>query len=218
MRAIWYDFIPGSDAPSHLKTPALADDGPANGLTITFPQAQTYDAIGVGNTDALSIIVNGETINLVQPDTNGLYMLPQEYTSTTVTISLSSEFNVGRIAVGKAHSTPIAPAREPGMRSTSAPRVTRSNQVIPGLGGVSMRTFSVDVRYKFTREIWDDIYAAFPTQLGQGFPIFVDFEKCDAMQNYPFSRLYAQPDDKFVFQSAARKFLYSKKINLTERF
>jgi hypothetical protein len=218
MRVIWDDYIQSSDAPDFLKTPSLADKDALNGVTVTFTTERTYNAIGVGNTNAPEIIVNGQTVTLAQPDTNGLYMLPQTYTSSTVTLSISSEYTVGRVAVGTARSTPIAPAREPGLESTSNPRITLSNQVIAGVGGVSRRTFSVDMRYKFTKEIWDDIEAAYPQQIGRGFPLFVSFDDCNVAGHYPFPRLYAQPDAKFVFQSSVYRFLYSKKIKLTERF
>ena len=81
-----------------------------------------------------------------------------------------------------------------------------------------MRTISTDVRYKFTREVWDDIAAAYPRQIGIGFPLFVAFDTCGESDRYPYERLYAQPDDTFVFQSSVARFLYSKKIKWTERF
>jgi len=218
VRVIFNDLLQTSDAPAALKTPALADTSTANGLTVTFPASAKYNAIGIGNTSAPEIIVNGQTITLEQPDTNGLYMLPQEYEQNTVTLSISSEYTVGRIAVGFAHSVGLSPAREPGFWSTNNSRTTLSGQVIAGVGGVTGRKITVDVRYKLTREMVADIEAAYPSQIGRDFPLFVDFLDCSDSSRYPWPRLYAATDKNIVLQSSVRRFLYSKKWTFEERY
>lgn len=229
MRAIWFDYMQNSNAPDYLKSSPLADDGVIGDTVVTFPEEQTYNAIGIGNaveivngvevSKAPSIIINGETVTLdTDEDANGLYMLSQTYTSTTVSISLPSQYSVGRIAVGMGRQTGVSPSREPGFWSSSTNRVTREGQAIAGMGGVSGRKQSVDIRYGFNEEIITDIKKAYPPQISRGFPLFISFIDCSFPGMHMFKRLYAITDLRYTFQSSVMQFLYSKKMMFTERF
>ena len=218
MRVIFYDFITESDAPEFLKTPALADNGTVNGLVVNFGTVRTFNAIGIGNTDAPTLLVDGQVVTLSQPDSNGLYLLTTPITASSVTLTVSLPYTVGRIAIGMARQFGISPAREPSFWSTANSRVTLSGQVIPGAGGVSGRKVSVDVRYKFDSDILTDIYRAFPLQLSRNFPVFFELGECSASEIYPWTLGYGYFSGKWVFQSSVNSFLYSKKLELTEAY
>lgn len=229
MRVLWFDEMQNSNAPDYLTSPALADDGYIGTTNITLLGERTFNAIGIGNavelvdglevSKAPSIIINGEVVTLdIDENANGLYMLSQEYTADTVEIELDPQYSVGRIAVGMARQTGVSPAREPGFWSSTTHRMTRGGQPIPGMGGVSGRKQSVDIRYGLTKEIFDDIKKAFPGQISRGFPVFVSFDDCSFPEMYPYKRLNAVMDEKYTYQSSALKFLYSKKITFFERY
>lgn len=217
MRILINDFVQESDAPDFLKSPALADNGQALSLTIDFGESKTFDCIGVGNTGASTITIDGEVVNLSSEDKNGLYQLQQEHTAQVVVLSVPAPFTVGRVAIGKSRSLGLSPSREPGLYSTNVPRETLSGQVIAGVGGITGRRIDVDVRYKIDRDIFNDFELAYPLQLGRGFPFFLLFEEKE-LHRMPWERLYAKTDNQVLFQSSANFFLHSKKFSFRESF
>jgi hypothetical protein len=214
MKILFYDLIQDSDAPATLKSPALADKLIDDGFTITLDDTYTIDCIGIGYTDATAITVNGELITIAG---NGLYLLDTVLSTDTLTVAHDGTY-VGRLAAGEYSKLGASPAREPGFYSTNNPRRTLSGQVVPGAGGITGRQIDIDVRYKFTRDIFDQIEAAYPDQLGKGFPVFVRFD--DESERMPWDRLYASVEgiESFMLQSSANKFLYSRKMVFREAF
>lgn len=217
MLIIFDDFIQESDAPSNLKSPALADTSFFQTLTINLDEERTFDAIGIGNTNASSININGQTVNLSTTDTNGLYRLPITITAQTVVVTFIDTTRVGRLAIGKYRKIGAAPAREPGFWTNIQSNVTLSGQVVPGVGGISGRMINVDFRYKIDREIYDDIQNAYPKQIARMYPFFMSFE--DQFNNrFPMDRFYGYTDPRMLFQSSVNFFRYSKKFKFTEAF
>ena len=221
MKILFYDYMQESDAPSTLISPALSDTYSGTSFTVTLSQSRTFDSVGIGYTDADNITINGETISLPDPSPypdsyrNGLYLITAQTTDTLV-ISHDGSY-IGRLAVGMARELGAAPSREPGFYSTNSDRETLSMQTIPGAGGVTGRKIQVDFRYKFTETIVNDIELAYPGQIGRGYPLFLYFDTSCLV--WPWARLYGKPTDKeWVFESSARKYLYSYKINFKEAF
>lgn len=211
MKIILNDLIQKSDAPEFLKSPALTQRWEDTSLTIILESSQTFNAVGIGGTDATSINVNGEVITFIE---NGLYIIP-ELTTDTINLSHNGTY-MGRFAVGVGHDIGLSPSREPGFYSTSNPRTTQSGQVIAGAGGYSGQLINVEAKYKITETIYNDIKLAYPDQISKGFPFFFFF---DCQVGYPLTRLYgAFTDKKFIFQSSVRSFLYSKKLKIKEAF
>lgn len=221
MRILFDDVIQRSDAPALLKSPSLADITTEALDPITLESTETINAIGIGNTDATEVIVNGETITLDLPTPyaqykNGLYMLALSLSTDTLTITHDGSY-IGRIAAGYTPRLRASKSREPGFASTYQNRETLSANTIPGAGGVSRRRMDVDFRYQFDQVVWDQIALAHPTQLAKGFPLFLAFEDCE--QNiFPYKRLYGKTDIDLLFQSSVRGFLYSRRLPFLEAF
>ncbi len=212
MKILFYDQVQNSNAPRPLKTPLLSDKWVGNSLNILWPVAVTISGVGIGYTDATEITVNGTLLSI---DEKGLYEFPE-----IVTDSLSITHNgsyIGRFAAGVAHSLGLAPPREPGFHSSHQSRRTRTGGVIPGAGGYTWRTLDVDIRYKFTKEIIDDIQLSYPSQIGRGFPLFVFFSDREVAR-FPWKRFYGTTDANYVFQSSVNKMLYSKRFSFREAF
>ena len=218
MNILFDDFVQYSNSPSSLRSASLAETTKFLSLTVDLGSVRTFDCIGVGNTTATTINVNGVNVALSAVDKNGLYLLPAPITSSTLILTFPAENTVGRVAVGVARQLYAAPAREPSFWSTATSRRTLSGQVVPGAGGVSGRKISLDFRYKFTREIVDDIQRAFPSQLGRGYPLFLSFTHPSELNRFPWERLYATTDNAWLFQSSVNKFLYSIKLDFTEAY
>lgn len=250
MRVIFYDLVQVSDAPAKLKSPALADVYTAatsfniNLVVVPEDPGAAADAIGVGNTDAATITVNGDVITLDSVEKTGLYLLPNaislgspddffllaedgsalltefgdellvESLSYSVSVSHDGSF-IGRLALGKGHALYAAPSHEPGFYSTAQNRVTASGQIVPGAGGYSGRRISLDFRYKFTQAIIEDIQAAYAAQLSRGYPLFIWFDKESRM---PWTRMYGGTDPDYLFQSSINRYLYSKRLEFVERY
>ncbi len=195
----------------------LADALSFTAIGIDLGVSKTIDCIGIGYTDATNIEVNGQNIVLDSVTPNGLYQLTTPITANVLHINLKGGTYAGRIAVGKSRQIGISPAREPGFGSSQTSRTTLSGQTIPGVGGVTWRKIQVDVRYKFTRDIFEDIERSYPSQLSRNYPLFISFDD-QGSENYPWNRLYASTDTQWLFQSSVNKFLYSKKMNFEERF
>jgi len=220
MKILFNDVIQYSDAPAALKSAALADKYETAAFVITLDQSRTVDCIGIGYTDATTVTVNGEDVTVVGDgsNANGLYILSTALSTDTLTVSHDGTY-LGRFGAGECYELGIKPTREPGLWDTNQTRTTVSGQVIPGAGGVTGRMLQVDTRYRMTAEMFEEIQEAHPTQLGRGFPLFVNFEKEQAIGWIPWPRLYGQINGgEFILQTSINRALYSKKLKFTERF
>lgn len=217
MRILFDDFVQTSNAPSALKSPALPDTTFFQTLTINLGQTRTFNSIGIGNTDASTMNVNGYTVNLPAIDRNGLYQIPEQ-TTDTVIITFPDTAMVGRIAIGMGRKLGAAPAREPGFTTNIKSRVTLSGQVVGGIGGACPRILNVDFRYKIDRDTYMDIHRAYPTQLARMFPLFMSLDDCGAENRFPMDRFYGYTKPELIFQSSVNFFAYSKKFKFTEAF
>lgn len=218
-----------SGVPAEIKSPALADRYNASvTFTATFDDAETVNCIGIGYTDATEITIDDgittpQTITLpVRTDitrkyNNGLYLLT-EMESDSYTITHNGNY-IGRVGIGEYRTLGTAPSKEIGFYTTTESRETLSGQTIPGAGGYYGRRFVADVRYKFTEEIYNDIEAAYQTQIQRSFPYFLLLD--DEQHKVPDTMLhfYAATDKPLsLLQSSSYKFLYSYKFNFEERF
>jgi hypothetical protein len=217
VRKLINDIIQFSDAPENLKSPALADTEMGVAFVITLDQAYDIDCFGIGNTDATQITINGDVISLDanEKDRNGLYLLSSEINTSVLTITHNGTY-VGRLAAGLSRFMSASPSREPGFGTTREPRFTASGQTIKGAGGYSFRRLGLDFRYKIDEEIFQDFEDSYESQLSQGFPFFVLFDKEDKKIKWP--RLYARTDNQILFQSSINRFLYSKRFEYQEAF
>jgi hypothetical protein len=147
---------------------------------------------------------------------NGLYRVVPVVTDK-ITITTDGSY-IGRFAAGIAVDLPTAIAKEPGWASTAKHRKTLSGQVIPGAGGYTYRTVSVDVRYKIDKAAISQIEMAYNGQIGLGYPYFLLFDKEN--QRLPFVRLYAKDSktEQYVFQGGITRYLFSRKFDFEECF
>ena len=162
-------------------------------------------------------IVNepGSQTQTVTVNGSGLYVIKPVVTDC-ITLSHDGGY-LGRFAAGIACDLPTAIAKEPGWASTAAERKTLSGQIIPGAGGYTYRTVSLDTRYKIGKETMGQIEAAYTQQIGRGFPYFLLFDR--EARRLPFLRLYARDQKKdYVFQGGINRFLFSKKFDFEECF
>jgi hypothetical protein len=179
MDILIYDIIQLSDAPEELKTPSLADVSTDTEFDITLDKTREIDCIGIGNTDATRVTINGENISLIDtgdyPESyaNGLYDITFQ-TVGDLEISHNGSY-IGRIGVGLKRCLGVSPSIQTGFWSTQNNRKTLSNQVVPGAGGVSGRKQGVKFTYKFTWDIFNDLQLAYPNQLSRNFPFFMAF-------------------------------------------
>jgi hypothetical protein len=256
MKILFYDIIQLSNAPSALRSPALADRWGGSSLVIMLDQPHEITCIGIGYTNAREITLVFDPSELVDIEGNttdpssydggidfldyeldiesniiteagaseqrimfsgnGLYrILPIVTDKITITIDGSY---IGRFAAGMAVDLPTAIAKEPGFASTATNRKTLSGQVIPGRGGYSYRTISVDVRYKIDKSALSQIEMAYNGQIGLGYPYFLLFDR--EAHRLPFVRLYAKDTktDRYVFQGGITKYLFSRKFEFEECF
>jgi len=214
MRLLINDVIQYSNAPKTLKSPMLADIWSGTSIVLTLDSERVIDCIGIGNTDATSLIINGQTVTLATSDKNGLYMI-NEISTDTLTISHNGTY-AGRIAAGKSVFIGISPPREPGFWSTNKERVTLMGQVVPGIGGVSGRKIDVDIRYKINQEIYDNFKDAYQSQVGRTYPMFIYFDL--ETHRLPITRFYGYTDSDMTFQSSVNYMLYSKRFSFREAF
>jgi hypothetical protein len=257
MRILFYDIIQTSNAPDSLRSPALADVWPGSSLVITLDQPYEINCIGIGYTDAKTITmvfnaiqlldIEGNTTtpsytyeggidfldyeldiesNIITGDGalaqsimiagNGLYRILPVVTDK-ITITTDGSY-IGRFAAGMAVDLPTAIAKEPGLSSTAKNRTTLSGQIIPGRGGYTYRTLSVDVRYKIDKAALSQIGMAYNGQIGLGYPYFLLFDK--EANRLPFVRLYAKDtkSEQYVFQGGINRYLFSRKFEFEECF
>ncbi len=209
MKILFNDQVQYSNAPATLRSPALADKWVGTSITITLNSQQIINSIGIGYTDASFVTVNGTQLTI---DSNGLYEIPEQTTNSLV-ISHDGSF-IGRLGAGYGHFLGLGRAREPQFKTSSPQRFTRSNQSVPGAGGVGWREIDVDVRYKVTREVFDDFELAYNTQIMRNYPFFILFEK--EFERFPWIRFYGVDELDYVFQSSVNRFLYSRKFTFRE--
>ena len=149
---------------------------------------------------------------------NGLYLLKQPIVTKQFTIQTDASY-IGRMAAGRAVKLGTAVPKEPAYNNSAAARVTLSGQSIPGAGGYSYRSVSLDTRYKIGYEEMAEIKTAYKTVIGPGLPFFLLFD--DEIRRLPFSRLYAADTkyDALSFESGVHdRFLFSRKFEFEERF
>lgn len=221
MKILLYDRMQDSDAADSLISAPLADTITDTNFTITFDESETINCIGIGNTDATTITVNGEDISITDSGkyANGLYALSTEITGTTLTVSHNGTY-LGRMAAGQYTELGLSPPREPGFVSTANPRMTLAGQVIKGAGGITKRVQQVDIRYKVDSDAFTAFQNGFDAELREGFPVFVlfDIEYDSGNGRFPWPRLYATIGGKQVFQSSVNRLLHSIKIKFEEAF
>jgi hypothetical protein len=148
---------------------------------------------------------------------NGLYLLRKPAVTKQFTILTDGTY-IGRLGAGRAVKLGTSMAKEPAYKNSAKPRQTLSGQAIPGIGGYSYRTVSLDTRYKIGYDEMSEIKAAYKTQIGPGLPFFLLFD--DEARRLPFIRLYAadKKNDSVSFESGANKFLFSRKFEFEECF
>lgn len=215
--------------PAVIATPALSDRYTADTtFTAMFDTAQTVNCIGIGYTDATEVYISDgsdtETIELPFDDAdelvynNGLYILDTEFSTDEYTISHNGLY-IGRVGIGEYRTLGTAPAKELGFYTTNESRKTLSGQVIAGAGGYCGRSIDLDVRYKIDETVYNDILAAYCTQISKEFPYFILLD--DEQHKVPASMLhfYAQTDKPISkLQSSSYQFLYSYKFKFQECF
>jgi len=217
MRKLINDVVQYSDAPSALKSPALAETYLTTSFVITLDVSYDVDCVGVGYTDATTITINGDVIALdaIKRNRNGLYLLSSEINTGVLTVSHNGSY-LGRFGAGKSRKLGASPSREPGLYTTAKPRVTASGQIVSGAGGITGRKQGVDFRYKIDRDIFTDFETAYESQISKGFPFFILFDK--EFHRMPWLRMYGSTDNELLFQSSTAYFLYSKRFEYMERF
>ena len=233
MKILINDLLQSADAsgvPDAIKSPALSDIyTAATEFTVTFPDPVTVNCIGIGYTDADTVIIDdGQSIDVIsitqdQPYLNGLYLIDEllnyeyEYGSQ-FTISHNGTY-MGRVALGQYRKLGTSPTKEIGFYTTNENRLTLSGQVIPGAGGFSGRRIDLDVRYKIDEDVYNDIEAAFSNQIQKGFPYFMLLD--DEAHKLPATlrRFYGATDKPIsMLQSSSYQFFYSYKFAFYERF
>jgi len=226
MKILLNDLIQfASGVPDAVKSPALSDIYAADiEFDAAFTTSQTLDCLGLGNTDATEIIIdNGAVIRTVDivlnpPEQNGLYLLDSPISGTNFNVSHNGTF-IGRVGIGICRTLGTNPTKEIGFYTTNENRETLSGQVIPGKGGYYGRRFEADVRYKIDSDVYNDILAAYNTQIMRGFPYFIN--TTDEQHKLPAGMLhfYARTDQPLeLFQSSTYRFLYSIQFSFRESF
>jgi hypothetical protein len=189
-------------------------------LNASISQFSLYD--GALTQEEITSLYNGDMLQTVPitkpaPYHSGLYLL-KEINGTKYTISHNGTF-VGRVAVGEYRKLGVNPTMEIGFYTTNESRITESGQVIPGAGGMTGRTFDADIRYKFDRDVYNDLELAYRDQISRGFPYFLLLD--DEQHKLPANmlRFYGGTDSPLSkLQSSTYKFLYSYRFEFKERF
>ena len=213
MRILLNDIIQYSDEQDTLKSPALSGITDITGtLNITLDRVRKINAIGIGNTDGTTFIVNGQAFNFTE---NGLYLINQ-ITTDTLTITTNGT-SVGRIAAGVGIDIPTSVRKEPSFNSTASPRMTLSGQVIHGAGGYNYRMLSLDSRYKFDSFAMTELEEGYKF-IAKGYPFFIDL--ADESYKLPFDKFYGIDTNQqnMSFESGIRRFLYSRRWEFRECF
>ena len=230
MRILIYDKMQiASGVPDEIKTPALSDKYTDDvTFTVTFPDAEYVDCIGIGYTDAETVTISdgSDSHVITLPYTsagqlkynNGLYRLSTEFDSATYTITHDGTY-IGRVGIGEHRRLGTSVSKENGFFTTTESRQTLSGQVIPGAGGYTGRRIDLDVRYKIDEDVYDDIFNAYEQQISKNFPFFLMLD--DEQHKLPVTllHLYARlKDTDILLQSSTYNFLYSYKWQFYEAF
>jgi hypothetical protein len=119
--------------------------------------------------------------------------------------------------MGKGIKICTSVAKQPGLASTAEPRITLSGQVMPGRGGYTYRTLSLDSRYKLGQEAMQELVDGYK-YIGMGYPFFIDLSE----ESYKlwYDKLYAEEKDQreMSFEGGVTRYLYSRRWSFTERF
>ena len=215
--------------PAAIITPALSDRYITDvTFTATFATSEIVDCIGIGYTDATEVTISdgSDSVTITLPYTtaservynNGLYLLGMTFDSDVYTISHNGNY-IGRVGIGKYRTLGTNPTKELGFYTTNESRKTLSGQVIAGAGGYCGRSVDLDVRYKIDLAVYNDILAAYCSQISKEYPYFLLLD--DEQHKLPTSILhfYAQTDKPISkLQSSTYKFLYSYKFQFQECF
>jgi len=218
VKILFNDIIQYSDIPFDLKNPALSQIYSINNsLVITLDKVRPINAIGIGNTDSTIFTISiGNKSKQFNFSENGLYLLGETFNVNKFTITTNGSY-IGRIGAGIGVNIPTAIAKEPAFNSTAEPRTTLSGQVIPGAGGYTYRSISLDSRYKIGELAMKEIESGYK-YIGMGYPFFIDL----SVESYklPFSKLYAieRNQRQMSFEGGIRRFLYSRRFEFEERF
>ena len=221
MKILFYDVMQDSSAPCALKSPALSDVYTFEGnapITIRFSQAVVIDSVGIGNCNPGTVIsINSVPVTYTGEKGNGLYPLGQSIETNVVSISVTGGTSIGRLALGRAIDVPTAVAKEPGINSTAKPRRTLSGQLVPGLGGYSYYSLSLQSKYKLGKEGIKEIEKGHK-YISTGLPFFINLE--DEAHKLPFKKLYAVEKNQrsLSLESSIRHYLYSKQWNFKQVF
>jgi len=222
MKILFNDIIQNANLNEYnynLKSPSLAEittnivtANNLNPIVISFDRPARINAIGIGNTDGTTFIVNGQTINFIG---NGLYMI-NEINTSQLTISFNGTY-IGRLAAGIGIDIPTSIRKEPSYCSTANPRITLSGQVIHGAGGYNYKIISLDTRYKIDSFAMSEIENGY-TYISRGYPFFIDLT--DEYYKLPFSKFYGidTSQQQMSFESGIRRFLYSRRFEFRECF
>jgi len=147
---------------------------------------------------------------------NGLYVMNKTILASRMTIRTDA-IHIGRIGAGMGVHIPTSVPKEPAFHSTSEPRVTLSGQTIQGAGGYNYKFISLDSRYKIDDFAMSEIQNGF-NYIGRGYPFFIDLT--DESYKLPFDKFYAteRNQGQMSFEGGVRKYLYSRRWELEERF
>ena len=204
-------------------------------IIFRFDKPYIVDCIGLGNCDAYSFtIINSEGYSYTYIfDTddilkrNGLYLIPEfiiPYNELSAryefTILFNSGATIGRIAAGKSRQIKTAEAKELGFYTNKKELRTVSGAVLPTIAGYAARQICLTSPYQITPEIYNDFRDAYITQGCQSFPMFIAFDKSEAVKFNPIGlyRFYGNINNNFMFQTSVHKFLYSYAFTFTEAF
>ena len=159
---------------------------------------------------------NGTASRTFVFDGSGLYLI-KPVLASAVTVECNGTY-IGRLGMGRAVRLGTARQKEPGWKSTNAPRMTLSGQSVIGLSGYSYRSVTLDTRYKIGAEAMREIKAAYAAQIAPGYPYFLLFD--DEYKRLPFYRLYARDTkpENYVMESSINRYLFSRKFDFEECF
>jgi len=204
-------------------------------ITIQLDKPYTIDCIGLGNCTSSQFTIDNldgyiytqyfDTDDVV--DRNGLYEIP----SFTTPFNINSgfyEFNIsfdvgsriGRIGAGKSRQLSTAEAKELGFNTNKKELRTQNGAIIPQIAGYAARVISLTVPYRITPEIYLDFKNAYQKQLSQSFPLFILFDKSEAVKFNPVGlhRFYGVMNNNFMLQTQVHEFLYSYNFTFAEAF
>jgi hypothetical protein len=209
--------------PEALLSPALYDKYNSDFIPVQFSVPEKINCIGIGYTDATEFIINNgvkiATITIDQPAPfhNGLYVF-SAMSGSAFTVTHNGTF-VGRVGLGEYRTLGTNPTKETGFYTTNESRNTMGGQVIPGAGGYTGRRLEADVRYKFDRDVYDDLMKAYTKQISKNFPFFILNDAEQHKLPYTMLHFYARTKDvDILLQSSTYKFLYSYKFEFYEAF